>query len=421
MASERAETFLECLWNLVIRNRMAAGPSGSPFTSAEAHALVNLVVHSSLTVNEVSSFIQHDQAATSRLLGRLAEQGYVEKTPNPQDSRSTVVSVSQKTKDLFSVLEADYNQRSEKIYAALTPSERKMLFDGFDKIGDYKGVPPSPSLRPDEHPSRPPIRRYTVAIGFLGRGLLDTSLSSSLWMILESIKRLPPEDCTPAQMSDLLGVTRSTMTYSLKSLTKLKAIKRHADEADNRSYRLTLTSQGDELREQIKDAADAFLQGAFGHRSNDEQEAFLEIYLRIIGGAVEAQAKTQADTNRPRKSQAASTIGDPLLTIELIQASTPEERQAARAFALNILVSSNLAHRAPAAIADEASTVFTAKISNQIVGFAQVGKTPDKQVELLLCEPLLAGVLGGALHLAVGGSEATTKNDLLSNCIFGAN
>jgi DNA-binding MarR family transcriptional regulator len=296
---------------------------------------------------------------------------------------------------MFRELESGYNQRSEQIYSRLAPAEREVLYSGFDQIGDFRGVPPSP-LRSDEHPSRPPIRRYTVAIGFLGRGLLDTSLSSTLWMILESIKRLPAGQCTPAHLSELLGITRSTMTYSLKTLAGLDAIEKTVDESDSRSYWLSLNSKGEQLRDQVKEAAVGFLDGAFGERNTDEQDFFLATYLKVIGGAAEAQLKVLIDLNLNKKAAASQASGD-TLSIEFSQATTSEELQAARAFALRTLVNSNLAHKAPAGIADDKSMSFTARLSNQILGFIQVSSKPTQQVELLLCEPLVAEVLGASL------------------------
>jgi DNA-binding MarR family transcriptional regulator len=378
----------------VLRNRMAAGPSGSPFNAAESHVLINLIIHNGLTIGDLGPRIQHDQAATSRLVGKLTDSGYIEKRINPNDSRSVVVVAAQKTKEIFQGLEPDYNARSQKIYSKLTPQEQASLYNGFDKIGDYRGIPSSP-LRPDEHPSRPPIRRYTVAIGFLGRGLLDTSISSTVWMILETLKRLPEAECTPAQISSLLGITRSTMTYSLKLLDKQGAIKKKVDEQDSRSYHLSLTPEGEELRNEVKEAAKNYLEGSFGRHSEDEQDFFLATYLKVIGGAAEAQAQKQAEQQAvtPSKSEG----GEVLLSVEVAKATTAEALQEARAFALKILVSCNLAHRAPAVIAGASSEVFVARLGNQILGMVQVSSEAEPTIELVLVEPVVAEVLGKAL------------------------
>ncbi len=70
-------------------------------TTAKMRTLAVLSVSSLLTINELSVFAVIEQSTMSRTLDSLEEQGYVRRTPRPEDMRIRDVSITEEGRNAF--------------------------------------------------------------------------------------------------------------------------------------------------------------------------------------------------------------------------------------------------------------------------------------------------------------------------------
>lgn len=68
------------------------------------------------------------------LLDNLAKKGFVEKVVNPQDARSKVISLTDKTKNMQEELENAGNRLEDKLTENLTEKERQQLLSLLQKM-----------------------------------------------------------------------------------------------------------------------------------------------------------------------------------------------------------------------------------------------------------------------------------------------
>ncbi len=83
------------------RLRQEAGTELSPSLTA---ALATVERHGPMTPSEVAARERIQRPTATRLLARLAEAGWVARTPAPEDGRSALVSVTPAGRDLLATL-----------------------------------------------------------------------------------------------------------------------------------------------------------------------------------------------------------------------------------------------------------------------------------------------------------------------------
>jgi DNA-binding MarR family transcriptional regulator len=70
-------------------------------TTAKMRTLAVLSVAESLTINELSVFAVIEQSTMSRTLDSLEEQGYIRRTPRPEDMRIRDVTITEEGRNAF--------------------------------------------------------------------------------------------------------------------------------------------------------------------------------------------------------------------------------------------------------------------------------------------------------------------------------
>ncbi|AXV16779.1 MarR family transcriptional regulator [Neorhizobium sp. SOG26] len=70
-------------------------------STAKMRTLAVLSVSSSLTINELSVFSVIEQSTMSRTLDSLEDQGYIRRTPRPEDMRIRDVTITEAGRDAF--------------------------------------------------------------------------------------------------------------------------------------------------------------------------------------------------------------------------------------------------------------------------------------------------------------------------------
>lgn len=69
-------------------------PCGTPLPTPHAWALLELLHRGAMTVTDLSGCLNIDRTNVSRLCRRMESQGEVERVPNPDDGRSTLVGLT---------------------------------------------------------------------------------------------------------------------------------------------------------------------------------------------------------------------------------------------------------------------------------------------------------------------------------------
>ncbi|WP_105384447.1 MarR family winged helix-turn-helix transcriptional regulator [Neorhizobium alkalisoli] len=84
-------------WNA----NMAEELRESDLTIAKMRTLAVLSVSASLTINELSVFAVIEQSTMSRTLDSLEDQGYIRRTPRPEDMRIRDVTITEEGREAF--------------------------------------------------------------------------------------------------------------------------------------------------------------------------------------------------------------------------------------------------------------------------------------------------------------------------------
>ncbi|MCX5529730.1 MarR family winged helix-turn-helix transcriptional regulator [Streptomyces sp. NBC_00006] len=79
------------------------------------------------TVNELAKQIALDRNSTAEMLGRLVQQGLLEKTPAPTDKRASAVHITEDGSDLLRTVMRDDQHVEDRIVEPL-PEEYRPLF-----------------------------------------------------------------------------------------------------------------------------------------------------------------------------------------------------------------------------------------------------------------------------------------------------
>jgi DNA-binding MarR family transcriptional regulator len=106
------------------RLRQEAGTDLSPSLTA---ALSTVERHGPLTPSEVAARERIQRPTATRVLARLAESGLVARTPDPQDRRSSLVSVTPAGTDLLAALRTRKTAFLARRLEQLGPEDRAAL------------------------------------------------------------------------------------------------------------------------------------------------------------------------------------------------------------------------------------------------------------------------------------------------------
>ena len=98
--------------------------------------LVALFHHKELPMTEIANSIHRDRSTVTTLINKLLKQGYVLAKKDPNDSRSTIISLTQKGKEL----ESSFLQISRKLYEVeykgISDEEKEIFQNVLKKVLD---------------------------------------------------------------------------------------------------------------------------------------------------------------------------------------------------------------------------------------------------------------------------------------------
>ncbi len=96
--------------------------------------LVTLFKHGECTMTDISNSIHRDRSTVTTLVNKLIKLGYVSSKKSPNDSRSTIIFLSEKGKEL----EPKFKEISQKLYHTeykeISEDEKKTFQNVLEKI-----------------------------------------------------------------------------------------------------------------------------------------------------------------------------------------------------------------------------------------------------------------------------------------------
>lgn len=96
-------------------------------TSTQWKLLVVLARHGDLRVSAIVEVLQHDQAAVSRLVARMARAGLVRRRGDPTHARASVVQLTARGRATYQRCEALLRKVMGRLERSLRPSEHERL------------------------------------------------------------------------------------------------------------------------------------------------------------------------------------------------------------------------------------------------------------------------------------------------------
>jgi DNA-binding MarR family transcriptional regulator len=125
--------------------RLSEELSAGQVTAPQYFLLGHLDGPKNLAMGEIAAKMNHSMAASSGLVDRLEGLGYVRRVTSEADRRRVLVSITDKGIELVGRIRQDIRQNLDNIMATLTPHERKMWLQIYEKIYSYCQMTTDPS------------------------------------------------------------------------------------------------------------------------------------------------------------------------------------------------------------------------------------------------------------------------------------
>jgi DNA-binding MarR family transcriptional regulator len=103
-------------------------------TDIEMLALVHLAEQGDLAPSALANLLDLSSGGTTALVQRLERNGYVGRKPHPTDGRSTLIRLTDETRDRLEQAESPPYRALATLSAALTGPERRLVNDVFTRL-----------------------------------------------------------------------------------------------------------------------------------------------------------------------------------------------------------------------------------------------------------------------------------------------
>ena len=114
-------------------------------------------------------------------------------------------------------------------------------------------------------------------------------LSSGRFFVLMHLLKKEPEGLGPAELADMAGVTRATMTGLLDGLEEAGLIERRQHADDRRMLTVMLTAAGRKRMLKMLPEHYRRITTALGHLSDDEKRALVKLLQKVQTGIAKLQ------------------------------------------------------------------------------------------------------------------------------------
>ncbi|MCO7225328.1 MarR family winged helix-turn-helix transcriptional regulator [Pleionea sp. CnH1-48] len=110
---------------------------GTGMSPREWRVLAIIGISSPVTSVRIKELTGMDAATITRANARLIELGFVQKTPNPNDGRSTLLTLTDKGKDKFELLMPKMQASGQHYRQALSEGEAILLLELIEKLQNH--------------------------------------------------------------------------------------------------------------------------------------------------------------------------------------------------------------------------------------------------------------------------------------------
>ncbi|MCB9994225.1 MAG: MarR family transcriptional regulator [Hyphomicrobiaceae bacterium] len=103
-------------------------------TFPQWRALSQLYRRDGLSQAELAGLIDSDPMTLSGMMERLEAKNFVERRPDPKDSRAKVVLITETARDVVAAMKAEMTRTQEQVLEGLSESERDHLIDILQRL-----------------------------------------------------------------------------------------------------------------------------------------------------------------------------------------------------------------------------------------------------------------------------------------------
>jgi DNA-binding MarR family transcriptional regulator len=136
MADDEEETLSEAFWGVAHQLRHLRRETLAPWDIAPSHsrALGVLTRHGAMRLSELSDRLHIAARSTTEVVDGLQDRGLVERRPDPQDRRATLVALTDEGTRVGQAIRASRDAEAEAYFSVLSEAERTDLTDILRKL-----------------------------------------------------------------------------------------------------------------------------------------------------------------------------------------------------------------------------------------------------------------------------------------------
>lgn len=126
---EEDESLAEAFWAVARRLRLRSREALAPWdvTPSQWRAVATLMRHRTLRLNELSEHLRIAPRSTTEVVDGLQARGFVERLPDPNDRRATLVQLTDKGAELVKAIGSVRAADTEGIFGVLDDADRAEL------------------------------------------------------------------------------------------------------------------------------------------------------------------------------------------------------------------------------------------------------------------------------------------------------
>lgn len=248
--SESAARIFDLLSVFQRKNQFIGTSSRTDLSLLESHLLGEVAGSPGANVGDLLSRLRVEGSMLSRAIDSLAGRKLVNVTRPGRDRRQRCVTLSSQGHEALKQLDRNANALLALFTRSFSKPEIVRLSKLLLALSDGMQAPGT-SVRREDHPLRPGLRRLARALSIIGSRYLGSEISSSQFQVLLSIR----EECglaTASSLQDRLRIHQSTLSRMISQLTAAGYISHRASESDQRARSLSLTAKGRALSDGIR-------------------------------------------------------------------------------------------------------------------------------------------------------------------------
>src|SRR4051812_18429548 len=129
MADDEEDTLSEAFWGVAHQLRHLRRETLAPWDIAPSHsrALGVLTRHGAMRLSELSDRLHIAARSTTEVVDGLQDRGLVERRPDPQDRRATLVALTDEGTRVGHAIRASRDAEAEAYFSVLSEAERTDL------------------------------------------------------------------------------------------------------------------------------------------------------------------------------------------------------------------------------------------------------------------------------------------------------